>query len=88
MKLQNVPPLQLLMENGFSPQKLSTSDILREFSCTRRKDQEMASLLLSWLDVDSVIASGSRQRFDLFKGAIFHELDDLLKILIEETFPR
>jgi ankyrin repeat protein len=84
IKSRNIPLLQLLMENGFSPQNLSAGDILNEFSRTRRKDQEMASLLLSWLDVDAVIASGSHQRWNLFKGAIFHDLDELTKTLVQE----
>ncbi|KAJ5143986.1 uncharacterized protein N7515_002773 [Penicillium bovifimosum] len=82
----NMPVMKLFLEQGFDPRKLDELEVLLEFSWPRRRDRAMAALLLSWIDVDHAIASGSIQRCYLLRGAITNRFDDLLKRILENRF--
>ncbi|KAJ5542147.1 hypothetical protein N7535_004570 [Penicillium sp. DV-2018c] len=79
----NMPVMKLFLETGFDPRKLDELEVLIEFSWPRRRDHQMAALLLSWIDVDRVIASGNIQRCYLLRGAISNRFDDLLQRILE-----
>lgn len=81
---QNMELIQSLLEHGSSPQQLSEAQILREFSRTKRNTPQVGAMLLSWLNVDSVIGSGSHQRWAILKGAILHQIIEFLEILIKD----
>ncbi|KAJ5446887.1 hypothetical protein N7445_001708 [Penicillium cf. griseofulvum] len=81
----NMPIMKFLLANNFNWRRLEWFDILSEFSQLRRKDHEMGPLLLSWIDVDSIMKIGSLQRCYLFKGAIVNGSEDLLKKLLDES---
>ncbi|CAG8130871.1 unnamed protein product, partial [Penicillium salamii] len=84
VRSQNLALIKLLIKNGFSPQRLGTEVILKEFSRIKRRNTAMASLMLEWIDVGSIITSGGRHCSQLLRVAIFHRLHDLLKELIED----
>ncbi|KXG52516.1 uncharacterized protein PGRI_088000 [Penicillium griseofulvum] len=82
----NMPVMKFLLANNFNWRRLEWFDILSEFSQLRRKDHEVGSLLLSWMNVDSIMEIGSLQRCYLLRGAIVNGFEELLeKLLIEST---
>lgn len=84
LESENIELIQSLLERGSSPQQLSEAQILKEFSRMKRNSPQAGALLLSWLNVDSVIESGNHQRWALLKGAILHQFIEFLELLIKE----
>ncbi|KAJ5501489.1 hypothetical protein N7453_006306 [Penicillium expansum] len=84
-KSDNLPVMKLLLANNFCWRRLEWSEVLREFSRPRRKNHEIGSLLLSWIDVDHVLKINNTQRCYLLRGAIANRLDDLLEKILNES---
>lgn len=86
VRSQNISLIKLLIAKGFITQRLSTEVILKEFARTKRKHTAMASMMLEWIDIGSITALGGRHCSHLLKGAIFHQLHEFLKQLIEDRY--
>lgn len=84
-KSDNLPVVRLLLANNLCWRRLECSEVLREFSRPRRKNHEMGSLLLSWIDVDRILQVSNIQRCYLLRGAIANRLDDLLEKILDKS---
>ncbi|KAJ5214430.1 hypothetical protein N7449_001599 [Penicillium cf. viridicatum] len=84
-KSDNLPVMKLFLANNLCWRRLEWSEVLREFSRLRRKNHEMGSLLLSWIDVDRILKISNIQRCYLLRGAIANRLDDLLEKILDES---
>lgn len=84
-KSDNLPVMKLFLANNLCWRRLEWSEVLREFSRPRRKNHEMASLLLSWIDVDRILKISNIQHCYLLRGAIANRLDDLLEKILNKS---
>jgi Ankyrin repeat. len=84
-KSDNLPVMKLFLANNLCWRRLEWSEVLREFSQPSRKNHEIGSLLLSWIDVDRILKISNIQRCYLLRGAIANRLDDLLEKILDES---